>query len=61
MGEEWNEAIKREMSRVFQKAVVGHLCTKLGHGIQTLGARGMGLGGLVVSGGVASNHYLRNQ
>ena len=56
-----DEAMQREMSRVFQTAIVGHLCRKLGHAIDNLGSRGSGLGGLVVSGGVASNQYLRKQ
>lgn len=76
------EAIKREMSRVFQTAVVGHLCKKLEHAIDSIGHghglgpqraagleqgetgaefKGQSLGGLVVSGGVASNLYLRTQ
>lgn len=54
------EALKREVSRVFQEAVVGHLCTKVGHAINLLSGQGTAeLGGLVVSGGVASNQYLR--
>jgi N6-L-threonylcarbamoyladenine synthase len=55
------EAIKREISRVFQEAVVGHLCKKVGHAMISIdNGPGPGLGGLVVSGGVASNQYLRN-
>lgn len=54
------EAIQREMSRVFQTAVVGHLCMKLRHAMDTIRPEG-GMGGLVVSGGVASNQYLRTQ
>lgn len=54
------EALKREVSRVFQEAVVGHLCTKVGHAVKLLSGQGMAeAGGLVVSGGVASNQYLR--
>lgn len=49
------EALKREVSRVFQEAVVGHLCKKVGHAMALLEP----VGGLVVSGGVASNQYLR--
>lgn len=51
-----DEARKREISRVFQEAVVGHLCTKVGHAMASLKEP---VGGLVVSGGVASNQYLR--
>jgi N6-L-threonylcarbamoyladenine synthase len=63
-----DEALKRELSRVFQEAVVGHLCTKVGHAISLRSGQGEGkgkgkgmaeIGGLVVSGGVASNQYLR--
>jgi len=50
------EALKREVSRIFQEAVVGHLCKKVGHAMAPLG----NVGGLVVSGGVASNQYLRS-
>jgi len=50
------EALKREVSRVFQEAVVGHLCKKMGHAMALLDQP---VGGLVVSGGVASNQYLR--
>jgi N6-L-threonylcarbamoyladenine synthase len=58
------EALKREISRVFQEAVVGHLCRKVGHAISLLSGQEEGkgmaeIGGLVVSGGVASNQYLR--
>ena len=49
------EALKREVSKIFQEAVVGHLCKKVGHAMAPLDP----VGGLVVSGGVASNHYLR--
>jgi N6-L-threonylcarbamoyladenine synthase len=49
------EALKREVSRIFQEAVVGHLCKKVGHAMAPLD----NVGGLVVSGGVASNQYLR--
>ena len=49
------EVLKREVSRTFQEAVVGHLCKKAGHAMAPLG----NVGGLVVSGGVASNQYLR--
>lgn len=56
-------AVKREMSRVFQDGVVGHLCRKLEHAIASLGEYGqpLALGGVAVSGGVASNQYLRQQ
>jgi N6-L-threonylcarbamoyladenine synthase len=50
------EAMKREVSRIFQEAVVGHLCKKVGHAMSSLDQ----VGGLVVSGGVASNQYLRS-
>jgi N6-L-threonylcarbamoyladenine synthase len=49
------EASKREVSRIFQEAVIGHLCKKVGHAMASLEP----VGGLVVSGGVASNQYLR--
>lgn len=55
------EAVRREMSRIFQEAVVSHLCRKFEHAIDSLGTTASGLGGLVVSGGVASNQYLRQQ
>jgi len=49
------EALKREVSKIFQEAVVGHLCKKVGHAMAPLDP----VGGLMVSGGVASNQYLR--
>jgi N6-L-threonylcarbamoyladenine synthase len=49
------EALVREVSRIFQEAVVGHLCKKVGHAMASLES----VGGLVVSGGVASNQFLR--
>lgn len=61
-GEDRAEAIQREMARVFQQAVVGHLCRKLEHAISSIRSTvEVPLGGLVVSGGVASNLYLRQQ
>jgi N6-L-threonylcarbamoyladenine synthase len=56
-----DEGIKREMSRVFQESVIGHLCTKVNHATKHLGLGGSKLGGLVVSGGVASNQHLRTR
>ena len=50
------DGMKREVSRIFQEAAVGHLCKKVGHAMVPLD----NVGGLVVSGGVASNQYLRS-
>lgn len=63
-------AIQREVSRIFQTAVVEHVCRKVRdaivkHGLHLHEGRGgygqseVALGGLVVSGGVASNRFLR--
>jgi N6-L-threonylcarbamoyladenine synthase len=57
------EGFKRDMARVFQQAAVGHLVNKVRHGIDSLGlASGdRAVKGLVVSGGVACNLYLRKR
>lgn len=55
-----DEARSREMARIFQAAAVGHLVDKVGRFIDTK-AEGLPVKGLVVSGGVGSNLYLREQ
>lgn len=66
------EAIRREVSRRFQQAAVEHLCQQIervlrrpveavGDGEEVRGGTGGEVKGLVVSGGVASNAYLRKQ
>ncbi|WVQ62499.1 uncharacterized protein L199_000640 [Kwoniella botswanensis] len=57
-----SESDKKEYSRVFQVAAVRHLVFKLKQTIVGLSHGGIGgLGGLVISGGVASNLYLRQR
>ncbi|WWC99385.1 hypothetical protein V866_006287 [Kwoniella sp. B9012] len=57
-----SENDKKEYSRSFQVAAVGHLVFKLKQTIIRLSHGGIGgLGGLVISGGVASNLYLRQR
>ncbi|WVW81984.1 hypothetical protein I302_103988 [Kwoniella bestiolae CBS 10118] len=61
---ELGEGEKREYSRVFQEAAVGHLVFKLRQTISSLSKdaqTGKNIGGLVISGGVASNLYLRQR
>lgn len=50
--------LQRAMSRAFQAALVGHVVDKTRKVIDTLGYP---VHGLVVSGGVGSNKYLRAQ
>lgn len=52
------EKVKREISRAFQVAAIGHVVQKVRLAIDTLD---MPIHGLVVSGGVGSNLYLREQ
>ena len=53
------ENVKREVARVFQDTAVGHVCDKVGLALRGLDLGGMG--GLVVSGGVACNQVLRER
>lgn len=59
------EPLQREISRIFQTAAVGHLVKKVEKAIKVLherdGISEDAWGGLVVSGGVASNQYLRQE
>ncbi|WWC66717.1 uncharacterized protein I206_100622 [Kwoniella pini CBS 10737] len=56
------EGDQREFSRIFQQAVTGHLILKLEQTISIITKEGLNkINGLVVSGGVASNAYLRKQ
>lgn len=59
------EAVQREVSRLFQNAAVAHLCQQTRKVIARLQAEeGLDparLGGVVASGGVASNRYLRKE
>lgn len=57
-GEEVPEAVQRAVSRAFQAAAVKHLADKVRLAVDTLG---FPVKGLVVSGGVGSNKYLREQ
>lgn len=52
------ESVQREVSRAFQTAAVRHIADKVRAAIDDLG---MPVKGLVVSGGVGSNKYLRSQ
>lgn len=52
------ENVQREVSRAFQTAAVRHICDKVRLAIDSLG---FPVKGLVVSGGVGSNTYLREQ
>lgn len=59
------EAVQREVSRLFQTAAVAHLCQQTRKVIDRLqteeGLDPARLGGVVASGGVASNQYLRKE
>ncbi|CAK9785316.1 peptidase M22, glycoprotease [Cutaneotrichosporon oleaginosum] len=55
---EVSEAVQRAVSRAFQAAAVKHLADKVRLAIDSLG---IPVKGLVVSGGVGSNKYLREQ
>lgn len=59
------EGVQRAVARRFQNAAVGHICEKIGLALDKLEAEGtLGEGkisALVVSGGVASNAYLRTR
>nr|ODO03685.1 hypothetical protein L204_00021 [Cryptococcus depauperatus CBS 7855] len=56
------EAEKREFSRILQNAVVSHLTFKLTQAIQSLPKATLAsLSGIAVSGGVASNRFVRLQ
>lgn len=57
-GEVPPENVQREVSRAFQTAAVRHLADKVRLAIDSLGFL---VNGLVVSGGVGSNKYLREQ
>jgi len=51
-------AVQREVSRAFQAAAVGHVVDKIR---QCIEANKLKVKGLVVSGGVGSNKYLREE
>lgn len=59
------ESIQREMSRLFQTSAIGHMVQKVGMAIELLrdeeGIKESDWGGLIVSGGVASNQYLKEE
>ncbi|WVQ93696.1 hypothetical protein IAU59_000772 [Kwoniella sp. CBS 9459] len=56
------ESDQRELSRIFQNAAVAHLTLKLEQALNNMDPYIRSrLGGLVVSGGVASNSYIREQ
>lgn len=52
------ENVQREISRIFQTAAVGHVVDKVGDAIKQLESP---VTGLVISGGVGSNQYLRQE
>ncbi|WVR03635.1 hypothetical protein IAU60_000629 [Kwoniella sp. DSM 27419] len=61
-GRPLSEGDQRELSRIFQDAAASHLCLKLEQAIRRLPPTlRSALGGLVVSGGVASNIFLRER
>ncbi len=59
------ESLKRAMARRFQEAAVGSVVEKVGMALDVVEGmeelKGNTLGALVVSGGVASNSYLRDR
>ncbi|KAF8629169.1 hypothetical protein AX17_005754 [Amanita inopinata Kibby_2008] len=56
-----NDATKRSLARAFQDAAVTHLQEKLSLGIDWCHDKGLEISTVVVSGGVASNNYLRER
>lgn len=54
------ENVKREVARLFQVAAIEHVTQKIRMAILKMDSR-IELGGVVISGGVASNQYLRDQ
>ncbi|EIW74528.1 peptidase M22 glycoprotease [Coniophora puteana RWD-64-598 SS2] len=54
-------AEKRALAREFQDAAVAQLCAKLRLALDACAQRGVTVGDVVVSGGVASNRYLRTR
>lgn len=55
------ENIQHAMARRFQEAAVAHVCEKVQLALDQLRDEGIEVSSLVVSGGVASNTYLREQ
>lgn len=54
------ELLQHAMARRFQEAAVGHVCEKVQLALEQLRGEGVDVTSLVVSGGVASNAYLRS-
>lgn len=53
--------MKKAIARAFQSAAVGHLEEKLVLGLELCKQKGVFVQDVVVSGGVASNQYLRER
>ncbi|KAF8626848.1 hypothetical protein AX15_004674 [Amanita polypyramis BW_CC] len=59
--DEINTTTKRSLARAFQEAAVTQLLDKLLLGLEWCEKQGIQINAVVVSGGVASNHYLRDR